>query len=122
MDSVFRQLKAEERDLLEKLLEPEFEGRDELRSQLIGVVARELHEDGTLSLRCSSGSPAPGKHRLVAEGVCKDVDGMNIEVLLHVDKIGFMHMLEILKYGISPIIHAPTARDLVVLGKNSGRR
>jgi hypothetical protein len=34
MDLTFRPLKTHERELLEKLLEPEFPGRDELRRQL----------------------------------------------------------------------------------------
>jgi len=115
MASEFRPLDPRERGLLEKLLDAEFAGRDELRSQIASVTARQIEEDGTLRLRRGSGTPAPTKYALVAEGTCTDADGMTIAVLLHVDKEGFMRMLEILKYGGSPIINPPTARDLVVL-------
>jgi hypothetical protein len=49
------------------------------------------------------------------EGSCTDADGKEIAVLLHVDRHGFMNMLEILKYDPAPIINPPTARNLVVL-------
>ena len=38
MDSSFRPLTTYEREVLEKLLEPEFPGRDELRQQLNSVT------------------------------------------------------------------------------------
>jgi len=113
MDSAYRQLSDRERGLLERLLEYAFCGRDELLSQLPSVTAKTIiDEDGTLSLRCSSGSPMPGKYRMVAEGECTDADGGTIAVLLHVNKDGFMSMLEILKYGPAPIMNPPTAEDL----------
>ena len=115
MDSEFRPLNARERELLEKLLGPQFQGRDELRSQLSSLTAKQIAEDGTLSLRCGSGPPAPTKYRLAMEGVCRDADGMTIAVLLHVDKDGFMHMLEIIKYDGSPIMTPPNARDLALI-------
>jgi hypothetical protein len=121
VDTTFRSLDIEQKELLEKLLEPEFEGRDELRSQLSSVTARQASDDGTLILHCGSGIPSPCKHRVAVEGVCKDADGMNISVLLHVDRNGFMKMLEILKDGISPIINPPKARDLVFTGEHRRR-
>ena len=104
MDSELRPLDTRERELLEKLFEAEFPGRNELRAQLSSLTAKQILEDGTLSLQCSSGPPAPTKYRLAMEGICKDADGMTIALLLHVDKDGFMHMLEIIKYDGSPWI------------------
>jgi hypothetical protein len=115
MDSGFRQLDARERGLLEKLLEAEFPGRDELRTQLDSLTAKRIEEDGTLSLRCDSGSPSPGKYAVAMEGMCKDADGGDMSVMLHLNHQGFMSMLEIIKYGPSPIISPPSARDLVLL-------
>src|SRR5206468_856533 len=86
MDSEFRQLDARERGLLEKLLEADFSGRDELRTQLDSLTAKQIEEDGTLSLRCGSGRPSPRKYKLPFEGICKDAG--------------------------SPIINPPTARDM----------
>jgi hypothetical protein len=115
MESGFRQLDPREKGVLEKLLEGAFPGRDELRTQLGSLTARQVEKDGTLILRCDSGSPSPGKHRLAVEGMCKDADGMTISVLLHLNKDGFMHMLEIIKYDGTPIVRPPSAGDLMVL-------
>jgi uncharacterized protein DUF6984 len=122
MDSEFRQLDIRERGLLEKLLETEFPGRDELRTQLYSLTAKQIEEDGTLSLRCVSGRPWLGEYRFVIEGTCKDADGGTILILLHVDKDGFMSMLEILKIDGSPIINAPSAQELVLRLPVRGKR
>src|SRR5712692_875665 len=122
MDSGFRQLDDRERGLLEKLLEAEFLGRDELRAQLGSVSAKHTTEDGTLSLRCDSGPPSPSYYRLAMEGWCKDADGMNIAILLHLNKDGFMRLLEIFKEDGSPIINPPSARDMVLLLPEDGGR
>jgi hypothetical protein len=115
MELEFRQLSDRERGLLEKLLESSFPGRDELRTQLSSVTAKQLHEDGTLNLRCGSGVPSPRKDGLAWEGMWKDADRGDGTVMLHVDRNGFMHMLEIIKYDLTPIINPPSARDLLFL-------
>ena len=115
MEFGFRQLNGREFRLLEKLLEVEFPGRDELRAQLGSVTAKQIEQDGTLRLHCASGPPSPRKLTLAAEGTCKDADGKLISIMLHVDKHGFMNMLEIYKYDLSPIINPPSAGDLVPL-------
>ena len=111
MDSSFRPLQTHERELLEKLLEPEFPGRDELRQQLNSVTAKQVFEDGTLALQCDSAHPAPVKWPVPTEGECPDADGLTIHVLLHVVD-GFMVQLQIFKYGESEIQNPPAARDL----------
>ena len=66
----------------------------------------------------------------VSEGVCKDADGSDIAVMLHLGKSGFMSMLEIIKYDGSQIINPPSAENLAinsvptiqVLGPGSYRR
>ncbi|MGA7218152.1 MAG: hypothetical protein WBX38_07555 [Candidatus Sulfotelmatobacter sp.] len=101
--------------MVEKLLEVDFPGRDELRTQLASIKAKQIEEDGTLRLLCDSGLPSSGKFALVSEGACKDGDGGDVSVMLHLNKDGFMTMLEIIKYGPAPIITPPSADDLVVL-------
>ena len=113
MDSSFRPLKTHERELLEKLLEPKFPGRDELRRQLYSVVAKQMFEDGTLALQCDRSDPAPVKWPVPTEGECPDADGVPIEVLLHVIH-GFMNELEIVKYDGSEIRNPPSTRDLAL--------
>src|SRR6266567_4968637 len=115
MDSEFRELTMRERDLLEKLLIAAIFGRDELRTQLEHVRAKQIIDDGTLGLQCNGGIRAPGKYGPVAEGISKDADGADIAVMLHLDKGGFMSMLEIIKYDGSRIIKPPSAHDLVLL-------
>ena len=113
MDSSFRPLKTHERELLEKLLEPEFPGRDELRSQLNSVTAKQILEDGTLGLQCDPTHPASVKCRVPTEGWHPDAGGVNIHVLLHVVH-GLMNELEIYKDDGSEILNPPSARDLVL--------
>jgi hypothetical protein len=113
MDSDFRPLKAPERDLLEKLLDHKFPGRDELHLQLGSVAARQIYQDGTLALR-ASGNPAAVKGRVPSEGSCPDVDGVLIHVLLHVLN-GVMDELEIFKEDGSDIVRPPSGGALVLV-------
>jgi hypothetical protein len=114
MESEFRVLDTRERGLIEKLLEVDFQGRDELRAQIGSVTAKQLENDGTLELRCASGPPAPTKYAVAMEGVYTDADGGMVAIILHVDKDGFMRMLEILRYDGSPIIKPPAADSVKV--------
>jgi hypothetical protein len=123
MDSEYRQLTVQERDLIEKLLTVAIHGRDELRTQLNHCKAKHIEDDGTLQLQCQGGIPAPGKYAPVAEGVYKDADGADIAVILHLGKGGFMSMLEIVKYNGTRVIRPPSAQDIaVLLPENPGEK
>jgi hypothetical protein len=104
--------------LLEKLLDQEFPGRDELRVQLGAVVGRTTDEDGGLSLRCSAKSPAPVSCRVPTEVRCVDQDGVHINVALHVVE-GFMNEIEIYKDDSSRVKQYPRAGDIVVIDPRS---
>jgi hypothetical protein len=80
----FRPLRANERALVERFLEPKFPGRDELRAQLENATARALDDDGCFALDCSSGPPAPIKVTIAVEGECLDRDGEKLYIQLHV--------------------------------------
>jgi hypothetical protein len=129
MDSEFRELSTREKDLVGKLLNAATKGRDELRTQLDHIKAKQIEDDGTVRLQCLGGAPAP-YYTPVAEGVCKDAEGSDIAVILHLAQNGFMSMLEIIKYDGSRIINPPSAENLVlnwvpkfdVLGPGSYRR
>jgi hypothetical protein len=83
MEPEFRKLNERERELLEKLLDAEFPGRDEWCTQLDSMTGKEVIEDGTLILRCDTALPLPTKNKkLGVEAVCKDADGGDIAVLL----------------------------------------
>jgi hypothetical protein len=115
METEFRELTTREKGLLEKLLETAIHGRDELRTQLNHIKAKQIADDGTLRLQCDGGTPAPGKFAPVSEALSKDSDGEDIAVILHLGKGGFMSMLEILKYNGSRIIEPPSAERIVLL-------
>jgi hypothetical protein len=112
MEKQFRPLSGRERELIERLLNQDFPGRDELRIQLQSATARQVLDDGTLELRCESGLKAPVRDRVPTEGTCRDIDGGTVDVLLHVVD-GVMKELEILKHG-GPLLRPPEAKDLTV--------
>jgi hypothetical protein len=118
MEAPYRALTAQEMQLLEKLLDHEFPGRDELRAQLGSVEGRTIDEDGGLSLRCSAESRAPVSCRVPTEGRCVDVDGVHINVALHVVE-GFVNELEIYKDDSSRVKQRPRAGDLAVIDPRS---
>ena len=129
MDSEFRELNTREKGLVERLLNAAPHSRDELRTQLNHIRAEQIDVDGTLRLQCLDGVPSK-YYTPVAEGVCKDADGADIDVILHLRKGGFMSMLEIIKYDGSQIINPPSAENLAlnsvpqiqVLGPGNYRR
>lgn len=80
----FRGMQPKERELICKLLEPEFPGRDELSQQLETAKVRTIDEDGSLEFSISSSTKADHvKHVVPAEGEYEDPDGMTVHVLLH---------------------------------------
>ena len=113
MDTHFRPLDTDEREIIERLLESEFPGRDELREQLKAVTARKVDDEGSLEFRVIESKPAPVKYRIPTEAVCPDTDGVNTYLLLHVVG-GMMAELEIFKEDKSHIRRRPTADCLVI--------
>lgn len=112
MPAAFRPLTTPELDLLQKLLEPKFSGRDELKQQIGQTTARTIHEDGTLELHCEGGPEAPVERRVPTEGEYVDADGHRVNILLHV-KNGLMCELEILKNYPTKIINPPWQQQTI---------
>lgn len=99
----FRPLSDTERRILNRLLQPDFPGRQELILQLESAEAEVVDKDGSLSLRADRGPDAKVMARVPTEGECPDVDGVNIHILLHVVD-GRMNELEVYKEdGSSPV-------------------
>lgn len=113
MNDAFRSPHVVEREVLEKLLECDFPGCKELRTQLKSATVRALDEDGSLGLRVMDAKPAPVKYRVPVEGSYVDDDGVIAHVLLHVVD-GIMSELEIFKENRSAVRQPPTAVSLVV--------
>jgi hypothetical protein len=120
MTTQLRELKEREREILRALLEVEFPGLDQWRTQLNSMMVEEVSEDGTLILHPSGGLPLPTHHaKLGVEGMYNDADGGQVAILLHADRKGFLSMLEVLKYDGSPIVNPPSARNIQVLPPES---
>jgi hypothetical protein len=112
----FRKLNEQEQRILEALLEVEFPGQDQWRTQLDSMAVKQVIEDGTLILRPGGGVPLPTHQtKLSVEGMYQDADGGEVAILLHADGKGFLRMLEILKYNGSPIQSPPRVGNIRVL-------
>ena len=107
----FRPLTSHEREVIERLLEPRFPGRDELRAQLAVATARPKDDHGCIELRVESAPRAPVKHPIPAEGECTDNDGLTIQVHLQVVD-GYLAGLVVFKLGGDDPLGLPPARDL----------
>ncbi|HVZ73042.1 MAG TPA: hypothetical protein VHJ20_11755 [Polyangia bacterium] len=80
-----RALSAHERAILERLFEPRFPGREELRAQLDGLVVRPLDDEGCLKFEVRAGAPrARVRHPIPTEGEGRDDQGGVTHVELHV--------------------------------------
>lgn len=87
---LFREMQPRERELIQKLLEPMFPGRDEVSQQLETAKVRTIDEDGSLEFSVSSSIRADHvKHVVPTEGEYEDPDGITVHVLLHLagDKV-----------------------------------
>ena len=91
-----RQPNACERSLLDRLLEEEFPGRDELREQLSSCLVEPIDRNGSLEFAVRTDVKTPVRWRIPVEGEAQDEDGVTIHVLLHVIE-GKVDELEIYK-------------------------
>lgn len=113
----FRPLEDHERKILERLLDHHaFEGRDELRTQLNSTTARLILEYndnyGSIELYVAVPTPAPVRRRVPVEAEYFDDDGTPVWVLLHVDRNGVLHELEICRADGRPLLARPTPERL----------
>ena len=116
IDSELRKPTDEEQALLNRLLEAEFPGRDELARLLRRVLVKIIDEDGGLELQTQVEGKAPVVKRVPVEAEGKDEDGAVIHMLLHVVD-GRPVELEFYKDGIGTVkkMPPPSAFELVVL-------
>ena len=116
LESPFRKPTDAERSLLDRLLEAQFPGRDELAPMLRNVLVRTIDDDGGLELRTEGGGEAPVVKRIPVEAEAKDDDGYTVHALLHVVS-GRPAELEIYKDDGSTVKRMPPASafKLIVL-------
>ena len=112
----FREPTVMERSLLERLLEADFPGKNELAVLLRAVLVKSIDEDGGLELKSQIEGKAPVVKRVPVEAEGKDDDGTIIHMLLHVVE-GRPVELEFFKDDARSVrrLPAPSAFELIVL-------
>ncbi len=112
----FRKPTEMEQTLLQRLLEAEFPGKNQLAPMIRNVLVRIIDEAGSLELQSQVDGLAPVVKRIPVEAEAKDQDGLTIHVLLHV-VAGRPVELEIFKDDSSRVKHMPnsSAFELTVL-------
>ena len=116
VESDFRKPTGEERSLLERLLEAEFPGKDELAPMVRNPLVRTIDKNGGLELRSQIEGKSPVVKRVPVEAEAKDEDGVLIHILLHVVD-GKPVELEIFREDGATIrrMPYPSALELIVL-------
>lgn len=106
MEKAYRKLTEEEKKIIEKLLERDFPGREEIRKQVFSALVRTISEYndnfGSLEFKVASGNEAKVTSRIPVSGVVNDIDGIPVEVYLHVID-GKIDELEIVKVDNSDL-------------------
>jgi hypothetical protein len=100
-----RPLTELELKIINKLLSKPFVGSRELREQIYGCTATSTDDAdnyGSIFLFPSAQHRAEIKLRVPVEGLAKDADGGDINILLHVVD-GFLNELEIVKLDGTPL-------------------
>ena len=116
IESGFRRANKMERELLLRLMEAEFPGRNELALMIQDILVRTIDEFGSLELQSQSERTVQVIQRVPVEAEAKDIDGHEIHIMLHVVD-GRPVELEILKIDGDSILRMPDppAFELVVL-------
>jgi hypothetical protein len=109
-----RKLTEFERGVLDRMLENDFPGRDELRAQIESADVSEFEGDDSGSLRFQvTGPRVVSPHQVLVEARAYDRDGVPIDYLIHVVD-GFIFSLEVVKADMSSIIQTPELASLEV--------
>ena len=112
-DQTFRDFTTYEQEIIDRLLEKAFPGRDEIREQMKFCLVRTIDADKSLGFLVKSNVTAKVKRRIPVEAEFQDADGVVIHILLHVID-GKVNELEIYKEDGSPIIESPDPYKLKV--------
>ena len=108
----FRELRDQEKRLIDRLLETDFPGRDQILEQINNSYVREWDDrNGSLEFNVGPSPLADSESHIPVEGEFEDVDGITIHVLLHVVD-GRVKDLEIYKDDSSPVIKISSSAQL----------
>lgn len=112
--SPWRELTTDEMALLERLLSPDFPGKEELLAQIRHCLVKVIDEDGSLEFDVQSTVDVPGVQRgVLTEGEFQDIDGGTAHVLLHVVD-GKVKELEFYKEDGSRVKKVPSPTNVEV--------
>ncbi len=109
-----RKLSTNERGIVQRLLEEQFPGRDQVRAQINDSLVEPIDVNGSLRFFVETNAEAPVKRRVPVMGEIEDEDGVPIRVLLHVVK-GKVKELEVFKGDSSRVLAKVDASRLGVL-------
>lgn len=99
---------AAERELIQRLLDVDFQGGEALRQQLVNTLVEPIDRDGSLRLRPVEATPAAVSRRIPVEATYVDADGVVVHVLIHVIE-GVLKELEVYREDSGDVLVAPTA-------------
>lgn len=106
-----RDLTAWERGVLERLLQHEFSGREQLAMQIATARATKIDYSGSLKLIVQNEVKAPVSMRVPVEATARDSDGVDIHFLFHVID-GIASELEIYKDDGTNVVTIPDYKSL----------
>jgi hypothetical protein len=111
----FREPTSTEAEVMQRLLDADFPGKEEIAEQLAGCRVRIIDDEGSLEFEPSdAGRPAKVEKRIPVEADAVDEDGIHVHFLLHVVK-GFAKELEVYKDDGTPIRRMPSPDDLEII-------
>jgi hypothetical protein len=116
IEQEYRPPTVSERQILDRLLEVNFPGRDSLVQQLEGLLVKQINGEGCLSLNVISTARANLPNGVAVEGRYSDSDAVDsweprVNLLLHVVN-GLLKLLEVYKDDSSRIRRAPNPEEL----------
>jgi hypothetical protein len=114
----FRPITTVEYEIIKKMLETKFRGRNQFVQQLVGLWAKPIDAQGSLRLRVTCTAAAPISRGIAVEARYPDLDardesGPCVNLLLHVAD-GRLSMLEIYKDDGGKILKVPNPAEMKV--------
>lgn len=114
----WRELTTLEKELLERLLAPDFPGKEQLACQLARALVAPIDDDGSIRFKVEGAPPASEVNsRVPSEGEFVDADGIYVHLLLHVVD-GYLHELEVFKEDGTRVLDWSNANSMTVFAPN----
>lgn len=102
-EQVWRRPTPYETELVDKLLETEFFGRDELQAQWRSALVRTVGASGSFAIRPSTGEPpSRAEFGVPVEGESSNEEGGGVHAVLHI-RDGYLEELEVYRDMPEPV-------------------